>query len=228
MTDPAAGRRGVRHGRGGARAGRGARRQRRHHQGHPDPAHGRRRLGRGDRHQPDRRLPRGQARHQGHARGRRGAGSSSSPRSSACSARPARSTTPRPRPASSGWPARSPASSARAAITANVVAPGFVETDMTAVLSEDACRPRSAQVPARPARPAVERWPQRSPCSHPTRRGVRHRRPSDPCRRRTRHGSLRSWDFSTASASWSPASPWTPRSASRWRASRRRRAPTSC
>ena len=53
------------------------------------------------------------------------------------SARRARPTTRLPRPGWSGWPGRWPASSAPANITANVVAPGFVDSDMTADLSQD-------------------------------------------------------------------------------------------
>ena len=50
---------------------------------------------------------------------------------------------------SSAWPARSPASSARAGITANVVAPGFIETDMTAELPEASSRPSTrSRIPA--------------------------------------------------------------------------------
>ena len=76
------------------------------------------------------------------------AGSSSSPRSSACSARRARSTTPRPRPGLVGMarsiarelrlPRRSPPTSSR---------PGFVETDMTAVLTDEQKAAIKAQVP---------------------------------------------------------------------------------
>ena len=71
-------------------------------------------LHRRPRHQPDRRLPGGQARGARHDAACAGAGSSSSPRSSGCSARPARPTTRRPRRAWSAWPGRWPASWARA------------------------------------------------------------------------------------------------------------------
>ena len=47
----------------------------------------------------------------------------------------------------SAWPARSPASSVPARITANVVAPGFVETDMTGVLTDEQKALIKAQVP---------------------------------------------------------------------------------
>ena len=68
-------RRRVHRGRGRARPRRGAGRQRRHHQGHPAAAHERGRFHLRDRHQPHRRVPRHQARLQGHdpaAQGPRG------------------------------------------------------------------------------------------------------------------------------------------------------------
>ena len=73
-------------------------------------------------------------------------------------------------------------------ITANVVAPGFVESDMTAVLSrgpQGADHRRGAARPVRVGgrggrRGRLPRWPGR---------GIRHRR-GDPGRRRPRHGSL--------------------------------------
>ena len=52
-------------------------------------------------------------------------------------AAPVRSTTRRARPGWSAWPVRSPARLGSRNITANVVAPGFIETDMTASLSEE-------------------------------------------------------------------------------------------
>ena len=45
------------------------------------------------------------------------------------------------------WRARSPASSGSRSITANVVAPGFVETDMTAVLTDEQKARDQGQVP---------------------------------------------------------------------------------
>ena len=45
------------------------------------------------------------------------------------------------------WPARWPASSAPGRSPTNVVAPGFVETDMTAVLTDDQKTTIKAQVP---------------------------------------------------------------------------------
>ena len=61
--------------------------------------------------------------------------------------RPVRPTTRRRSRGSSAWPARSPASSAAAGITANVVAPGFVTTDMTAELPEARQKEILGQVP---------------------------------------------------------------------------------
>ena len=48
-------------------------------------------------------------------------------------------------------------------ITANVVAPGFVDTDMTAVLTDDQKAAIQAQVPLRRYARARARWPRRSP-----------------------------------------------------------------
>ena len=44
-------------------------------------------------------------------------------------------------------------------ITANVVAPGFIETDMTAVLPDDAQGGDPQGDPGRPAAPRRTRWP---------------------------------------------------------------------
>ena len=168
------------------------------------------RLHRRARHQPDRRLPGGQAGRPRHDAAAPRAGSSSSPRSSACSARPARPTTRRPRPAWSGSPARWPVSSARRNITANVVAPGFVDTDMTAALPDDRKAAILGQVPLGRFASA----PTRSPrvVALPGRRRRRlHHRGGHPGRRRTGHGPLseqakgQRWESSTASGSWSPA-----------------------
>ena len=101
----------------------------------------------GHRHQPHRLLPARQARRQGHAAAASAAGSSSSPRSSGCSARPARSTTRPPRPASSGMARSLARELGSRSITANVVAPGFVETDMTDVLTDDQKAAIKTQVP---------------------------------------------------------------------------------
>ena len=94
-------------------------------------------------------------------------------------------------------------------ITANVVAPGFVETDMTDALTEEQ---RAAITRPGPARPL--RHPERDRLGgHLARVGrgaVRHRR-RHPGRRWPRHGSLsgspregEAWAFWRASASWSP------------------------
>ena len=66
VRDTRRGRRGVHRGRGGARPGRGAGGQRRDHPGPAARADERGRLRRGARHQPDRRLPGGQARRPRH------------------------------------------------------------------------------------------------------------------------------------------------------------------
>ena len=49
---------------------------------------------------------------------------------------PARRTTPRASPVWSAWPGRSPASWAAGGSTANVVSPGFIDTEMTQALLE--------------------------------------------------------------------------------------------
>ena len=87
-------------------------------------------------------------------------------------------------------------------ITANVVAPGFVESDMTAVLSEDRKAADHRRGAARPVR-VGGRGGRRGRLPRGPGRGIRHRR-GDPGRRRPRHGSLgrKKWAFSTASGSW--------------------------
>lgn len=50
-------------------------------------------------------------------------------------------------------------------MTANVVAPGFIETDMTAVLSEEVIAVYLASIP-RTGWASRRRWPQRSPSPH--------------------------------------------------------------
>ena len=99
---------------------------------------------------------------------------------------PGRSTTRRPRPGWSGWPGRSPASWARRNITANVVAPGFVDTDMTRVA----------------ARGPPGRDPRAGPAG-PLRRARRGRRGGDVAglRRRRATSPVRS-SRSTAASAW--------------------------
>ena len=172
------------------RPGRGARRQRRHHRGHAAAADERGRLGHGHRHQPDRLLPAvPSARAKGMLRLRRGPDHLHLLGGRAARLGPARSTTPRARPAWSAWPARWPASSAAARSPPTSWRPGFVETDMTAVLPEDA--QKAAYKAADPA--AALRAPGRGRrggrLARLRRRGLRHRR-RDPGRRRPRHGPL--------------------------------------
>jgi NAD(P)-dependent dehydrogenase (short-subunit alcohol dehydrogenase family) len=72
-------------------------------------------------------------------------------------------------------------------ITANVVAPGFIDTDMTAELPEDTRKAYLAAIP--PGRFAT---PRRSPppCASWPARGRLHLRCRDPRRRWPRHGPL--------------------------------------
>ena len=90
-------------------------------------------------------------------------------------------------------------------ITANVVAPGFVETDMTAVLTDEQQDGDQGQVPLRPVRRA-RGGGRGGDLAGRRRRGVRHRG-RDPGRRRTGNGALSmdAWAFWTASGSWSRA-----------------------
>ena len=98
-------------------------------------------------------------------------------------------------------------------ITANVVAPGFIETDMTAELPEDRKKTYLSAIPA--GRFAAARGGRRGGAVHRLdRRGIHHRR-RDPGRRRPRHGSLsnrrrrrstRTWHCSRARSCSSPAS----------------------
>ena len=106
-------RRGVHRGRGGPRPGRGRRGERRHHARHAAHAHERGRLHERDRHQPHGRVPRREARLEGHAQGAVRPHRAHLERRRALRRPPARSTTRRRRPASSAWLARSRASSAR-------------------------------------------------------------------------------------------------------------------
>ena len=132
--------------RGGGRRRR-ARQQRRPDARRPARAHVRRRLAHRDRHQPQLgllHLPRGDAADDEEARRAR---SSTSARSSACTATGARRTTPRRRRGSSASRSRSRASSGRANVRANVVAPGYVKTQLTEVLPEEATEAMIANTP---------------------------------------------------------------------------------
>ena len=73
-------------------------------------------------------------------------------------------------------------------ITANVVAPGFIETDMTAALPEDTQKSYKAAIPAGRFATA-RRGGRRGPLPR-LRRGGLHLRRRHPRRRRPRHGSL--------------------------------------
>ncbi len=107
--------------------------------------------------------------------------------------RPARLARPgqlrrRRRPVWWAWPARWPASSARGRSPANVVAPGYVDTDMTAVLTDEQKEGIRSQVPL--GRYAAPDGGRRSGALAGEPVGVvRHRR-GDPGRRRTRNGAL--------------------------------------
>ena len=128
----------------------------------------RRRLVVGHRHQPHRLVPAGQAGRQGHA-----AAAPRPDRLHLLGGRAARLGRPGQlrrlaRPGWSAWPARWPASSARRSITANVVAPGFVETDMTAVLHRRAEERDQGPGPAAAGTPRRTRSRRRCPGWPPT------------------------------------------------------------
>ena len=73
-------------------------------------------------------------------------------------------------------------------VTANVVAPGFIETDMTAELGEDLVKKYAEPDPARSAR--LGRRHRRDDRVPGQRRRGLHHRGLDPGRRRPRHGAL--------------------------------------
>ena len=100
----------------------------------------------------------------------------------------ARSTTPRPRPGLVGLARSIARELGSRGITANVVAPGFVDTDMTRALPDGAARRDPRPGPARPLRRARGDRRRRHVAGLGRRR-VRHRR-GDPGRRRPRHGPL--------------------------------------
>ena len=73
-------------------------------------------------------------------------------------------------------------------ITTNVVAPGFVETDMTAVLPEETQKQYLSQIPL--GRFGLDRRDRERGPLDLLRRGRLHHRRGDPGRRRHRHGPL--------------------------------------
>ena len=111
-------------------------------------------------------LPRGGAADDEEARGAR---SSTCRRSSASTATGARRTTPPRRRGSSASRSRSPASSAAASVRANVVAPGYVQTQLTEVLPEEATKAMLDADAARPARRSRRTSRARSGSCAPTR-----------------------------------------------------------
>ena len=181
------GRRCLRRDRAAVGPGRGAGRQRRPHPRRVGVRMKRRRLRGGARHQPGRRPSGSPAGPPGDDAGPPRPPHLPLVRRRACPARPARSTTPPPRPASSGWPARSPASWRRAGITANVVAPGPVSTDMTDALSEARRAEMVAAVPI--GRFATPEEIAAAVTFLASRGRLRHRGRAAG-RRRTRHGGL--------------------------------------
>ena len=141
----------------------------------------------GHRHQPRRRLPVRARASQGMIR-LRGPDHLHLQRGRPATARPDRSTTPPARPAWSGLARSISRELGGRAITANVVAPGFVETDMT----DGAARRPQGRLPGERPRWAVRQPPEvarRGALPRLRRRGLRHRR-RHPGRRRPRHGAL--------------------------------------
>ena len=124
----------------------------------------------------------------------RTAASSTSPRWSASAATPARPTTPPPRPASSASPSRWRARSAAAASPSTCVAPGFIDTDMTARARRGAAAALLGADPARAGWARRRTSPQAVAFLASPRGRLHHRR--DPARQRRHvHGlSLRSVD----------------------------------
>jgi 3-oxoacyl-[acyl-carrier protein] reductase len=152
------GRRRLHRGRGSARwADRGARRQCGHHQGRPSHADVRRRLRLRHRHQPRRRLPVRPPRQQGHDPPAPGPHHPHLQRRRALR-RPGQANYAASKAGLVGLARSITRELGGRGITANVVAPGFIETDMTAVLPEDTRKTYQAAIPAgRFATP--RRWP---------------------------------------------------------------------
>ena len=146
ITDGDGRRRGLHRDRGGPRTRRGAGGERRHHRRHPAGPDVGGRLGLGDRHEPDRLVPAGQARGLQDDAARRGRiifissvvgllGSGGQVNYAASKA----GLVGMARSIAREYGARG--------ITANVVAPGFVETDMTDALSDELKATYKGQVP---------------------------------------------------------------------------------
>ena len=137
-----------------------------------------------DRHQPQRRVPRRQARVEGDAEGHASAASSWSRASSACSARAGQVNYSASKSGLVGMARSLTRELGARGITANVVAPGFIETDMTAELPEAAAG-RVQEVDPRRAVRDARRGRQGDRLARERRRRV-HLRRGHPRRRRPR------------------------------------------
>ena len=155
---PGLGRCRLRPDRGRGRPGRGARRQRGDHPRHAAAADVGGRLRRVARHQPHRRLPGRQAGAQGDAARPLGPDRSSSPRWSGCSGSAGQANYAASKAGLVGLARSLARELGSRSITANVVAPGFVDTDMTAELTDDAADDDPRAGAAGPLRSAARRW----------------------------------------------------------------------
>ena len=139
--------RGVRRRGGGLGTRRGPGGQRRGHPGHPGAADERGGLGRGDRHQPHRGVPGGQAGPGQDDPAAPGPGDHRLVGRRVHRAPPARPTTPPPRPAWSGMARSMAREVASRSITVNVVAPGWSKRICSPHSERNADRACAAQVP---------------------------------------------------------------------------------